>query len=114
MTGKPDVTGIILAGATTSYYIQAKDERLVEVLQIIKPEISNGPVICESGGMCRYITPGLFFLVKGDKIPVNKKHYLSSHHVIINFKNGYTDFDFSTISFRNNAFYINPFINKSE
>lgn len=99
-----DSSRMKLAGAKRVFYIQTLPEKLSEAFFSIYSEISNGPVVCESGGLIEIIEPGIFLLVKGDTIPEGKKHYLSQNPVIVRSVNGSPEFDSNCLDFRDNRF----------
>ncbi len=99
------------AGAKKVFYIQANHENLKEAFQTLIDEISNGAVVCESGGMHQFIKPGLFFLVRGNEIPENKKHYLAYNPIQVTYKQGIPNIDVRQISFNNNCFNFNEISN---
>lgn len=94
------------AGADKVFYIQSGQENLLEAFNTISPELHDCAVVCESGGLHEYIKPGLFFLIKGDDIPENKKHALGYNPFIVSYINNTASFDVSVIQFKENLFTI--------
>ncbi|MBI4645490.1 MAG: hypothetical protein HY738_02575 [Bacteroidia bacterium] len=62
-TGK-DTSRMLKAGAKKVYYIQVKNNNILEAIENIG-EIydAHTPVICESGGLRKFIKPGLFIFM---------------------------------------------------
>ncbi|MBW6492504.1 MAG: molybdenum cofactor guanylyltransferase [Lentimicrobium sp.] len=92
------------AGAKKVFYIQTIPEKLSDAINSIRNEISTGPVVCESGGLCKIIDPGVFIFVQEDTIPENKKHYLSHNPVAVKSLNGIPEFDIYNLSYSHNGF----------
>ncbi len=62
--GKTDSSRMLNAGASKVYYIQAKDDYLLKAIEtVLKRTDPTSPIICESGGLRKYVIPGLFFIV---------------------------------------------------
>ncbi len=80
-SGKKDSSRMLLAGASEVFYIEAKDEHLkYGIKNIIELIPHNEAVICESGSLVNYITPGLFVMMQHED-PENRK---TRHSSIIN------------------------------
>ena len=63
-TGK-DSSRMLAAGAHRSYFIMASDERLLTAFDnVVSLGGKDSFYICESGGLRRYIKPGLFIFIK--------------------------------------------------
>ncbi len=59
-----DSSRMLNAGASKVYYIQANDKHLLEAIETaLKRTGHTTPIICESGGLRKYLIPGLFFIV---------------------------------------------------
>jgi len=97
-----DSSRMLQAGAKKVFYIQAKQDNLEEAFNTISAELSCCPVICESGGLHRYIKPGLFLFVRGEEIPENKKAMSDYDPVIVSFNNSIANVDVGDIYFYNN------------
>lgn len=54
-----DSSRLLQSGANPSIYIQCKDEYLAEAITMILPLTQGKAVICESGGLTTYFTPGI-------------------------------------------------------
>lgn len=62
--GEKDSSRMLQSGANRVFYIEAKDDSLAEVINTLLPMIEKGhAVICESGGMRRWIEPSLLLLL---------------------------------------------------
>lgn len=62
-----DSSKMLQSGAGTVFYAQGPDSRLPEILSAIYKYTENRPTICESGGLRRFIVPGVYLLIKGDE-----------------------------------------------
>ena len=96
------------AGAAHSFYVQAVDGKIPELLQWLKNKWPKGLFICESGGMIDHIKPGLFFFLKIDPIPEERKRFLDLAPVVVNYTDGHSDFDIKKIVIENGAFKLSP------
>jgi len=94
------------AGAAHSFYVQAEDGKISELLQWLKNKWPKGLFICESGGMIDHIKPGLFFFLKTDPIPERKKRFLGLAPILVNYTDGHSNFDIKKIDIENGAFKL--------
>lgn len=61
-----DSSLLLQSGAKQSFYIQAYDTAVAEAFAIVSERIdSKSLIVCESGGLGKYITPGLLLFVEG-------------------------------------------------
>lgn len=76
-TGKEtDSSRFLYAGAIQVFYIQTRDEQLIEALnRVLKKVATDTPLLVESGGMRRFVTPGLHFHLLSEPQP---PHFSSS------------------------------------
>ena len=59
-----DSSRMLRSGAEKVYYIEVKDDHLAEAMKALMPLLpSEGPVICESGGIRQLIEPSLFIMI---------------------------------------------------
>ena len=92
------------AGAAHSFYVQAADDKIPELLQWLKNKWPTGLFVCESGGMIHHVTPGLFFFLKKGPIPEERKRLLDFNPVVVNYTHGQIDFDTKKVTIENGAF----------
>lgn len=64
---RKDSSKMLQSGAGTVFYAQGPDHRLPEILSAINEYTENRPTICESGGLRKYMVPGVYLLIKGDE-----------------------------------------------
>ncbi len=107
LTSNKDSSRMKQAGAKKVFYIQAKQEYLLEAISTLSSEIEHCAVVCESGGLHHYIKPSLFLFVKGTETPNEKKSVLNFNPIIVTYTNGVTDINVADIQFSNNCFTIN-------
>jgi hypothetical protein len=105
-----DSSRMLAAGADRSFFIMAADEELAGVIERIQSIVGDGAYyICESGGLRRYVNPGLFMIVSchGEKErkadPFNLKD-LADVFITCNGKN--IDFDMDSIIIAENRWKL--------
>lgn len=108
-TGK-DSSRLLAAGADSSYFIISSDEKLSEAIDKIQRTAGAGAYyICESGGLRRFVKPGLFMMVSchGEKErkadPFNLKD-LADVFITCNGKN--MDFDLNRVIIAENRWKL--------
>ena len=94
------------AGATKVYFVMAQQENLAAAFDFIKPQLQNGPVVCESGGLIEIVEPSLFLFVKRSGSIITKTHLLKYHPVTVTNDFQRFDFDERSIEFINNRIVI--------
>jgi len=100
-----DSSKILKAGAENVYYVQTKQDYLEDAFLKLLPFVSQGPVVCESGGLHTLIKPGLFIFVhKGKEIPENKRSYLEFNPLSVDVFATDTDIFKKNIIFENGKF----------
>lgn len=78
ISGMKDSSRLLRAGAVKVYYIETKDANLRDALNILlESEDISGPVICESGGMRKLITPSLFIMLTRPDLHENTPSFSS-------------------------------------
>jgi hypothetical protein len=81
---KKDSSLMLQAGASEVFFIQGDRSRIQEAFDHIKSHLTDGPVICESGGLHEYVEPGLFFfLKKGGSVTEGKQSALIYNPIIL-------------------------------
>jgi hypothetical protein len=99
-TGK-DSSRMLAAGASRSFFVVAAEDRLLAAIQQII-DITGKEVflICESGGIRRWVEPGLFLMVsrvgQKDKKPLSQDH-VAYEHIPISFDGDDFSFDLNRI-----------------
>ncbi|NOU59105.1 hypothetical protein [Marinifilum caeruleilacunae] len=108
--GSKDSNRLLSAGAKEVYYIQAKDDKLKEVLDLLDNMISSlGPVIIESGGLRNILKPGLFLMIENKnnkKLKPQTIDYRKLADVNIEFDGEQFNFDPKNIEFSNQKWVI--------
>lgn len=74
--GQPkDTSKMLEAGATRSFYIQARDHAVETAWNaFVKMIPKNHLIVCESRSLRRYIEPGLFIYLKSSSVQVEKPY----------------------------------------
>ena len=101
-----DSSLMLQSGAKKVFFIMAGEKGLKEGFEIIRNDISNHPVVCESGGLHQYITPGLFLFVSKTKIEREKRKYLIHNPVMVYNESNHLNFDVNSVSFDKNRIFI--------
>ncbi len=64
LSGHKDSSRMLVAGAKEVYYIQSEENGIADAFAILLKDLDKNHLwICESGGLRKYIRPGLFLLV---------------------------------------------------
>ena len=105
-----DSSRMLRSGARKVFYIQAGDKLLPTALMKLAPLWeSRKPVICESGGLINYLTPGLFFMLSRSDISGQKSaenHYdLVNRWIYPDEQN--IDLNIDAIAFSNSRWHLN-------
>ncbi|WP_423128219.1 hypothetical protein [Gaoshiqia sp. Z1-71] len=108
-----DSSRMLRAGAKKAFYIQAKENNLQDAWDILSAEITDCPVVCESGALHKLIKPGLFFFVCGNKVPENKQQIFAYHPVTVSFNHRVQTLEASQVHFQDNQFYYVPKSNQN-
>jgi hypothetical protein len=103
-----DSSRMLNAGADKVYFIQAEDSEIPNALELIQLN-KNEPVICETGGAGRFITPGLqIFLDSGQNDNELKNRDIKyKSDLIIRMKEERFDFDVDRITYHDKTWKIN-------
>lgn len=101
-----DSSLMLQAGAKKVFFVMAKQEHLHKAFKYLQKILSLNFIICESGGLQEFVTPGLHFFVKkvGEKIV--KTNLLEYSPIIINNEGKSFDFDIQNIELQNNKFNL--------
>ncbi|MCL3782152.1 hypothetical protein EMN47_17325 [Prolixibacteraceae bacterium JC049] len=77
-----DTARMIRAGAKEVFYIQAKDDQLLVLLEWMDSQINNDvPVLMETRGMGKVMEPGLALFIENG-ILGKECHWVFSHHLL--------------------------------
>jgi hypothetical protein len=69
-----DSSKMLKAGAHKVYYIESAERYISEALKIILSDIRFKPVICESGALRNFVSPGIFIFLEDRLISGNNKN----------------------------------------
>ena len=108
-TGK-DSSRMLSAGAYKSYFIMASDDQLTKVMyKIIGITGQDAYLIAESGGLRRWVEPGLFFIVNRNgqgEIKTGTREITKTEHTWITFDGQKPDFDINRIGIQDKAWIL--------
>lgn len=109
-TSGKDSSRLLEAGSSHVYYIQVKDEHLMDAFEDVLKYFDTGlPIVCESGGLRKFVKPGLFLLCnrKGKTVFKENTRYLEPlADKWINFDGSEFNFDFQSIFLVNNEWKL--------
>jgi hypothetical protein len=104
-TGK-DSSRMLAAGAQRSFFVVCEEEKLTESIRRIGAICGEDSyLICESGGLRRWIEPGLFLIVSSGVQKNSKpiaREMLEFEHLPISFDGVNFSFDLNRITIRDN------------
>jgi hypothetical protein len=73
-SSRKDSSLMLAAGALKSYFIMTLDENLGKAFKKLLPLIpENSCLVCESGGLRKWVVPGLFLILNNSIVPADKK-----------------------------------------
>ena len=107
-TGK-DSARMLQAGAEKVYYIQARESALPTVISFVKEFNKGVPVICESGGMIKYLTPACFIIMDRSNVGTTKKikeEYYNYPHLKLDFEKDSLQYWIDRIDIRNGVWQL--------
>ncbi len=96
-----DSSLMLQAGAKKVFFIMVHPENLETEIQNLKEILSDGIIICESGGLNDFVKPGVFLLVNKDNKRITKTHYLNFNPLIVNNDGKNFDLDLNRIDISN-------------
>lgn len=101
---KKDSSRMLQSGAKKVFYVQAKNEKLAETIQLISELIQqNQPVVIESGGLYNVIEPGFLFFVTGEN--AKKVIQIRKGTNVVKVNSGEVNyFEWDSIQFKNGKF----------
>ncbi len=106
-----DSSRMLKAGANRVFYVQTKtDKALPEVIKNLEYFWTKDvAVVCESGGLRRFVDPGLFVVCRSDQQTEIKPHLKKLESVVdqfILFQDAKFNFDLSRIEFENGKWIV--------
>ena len=106
-----DSSRMLQAGASKVYYIQTKDEFILDayknLLRIIGTEKY---IVCESGGLAYFVNAGVFLLIKDkNKTSKNISKLEKKATRIISSENNKTQFNIKTLSIAKNKWFVKKY-----
>ncbi|TNF42626.1 MAG: hypothetical protein EP310_05745 [Bacteroidetes bacterium] len=101
-----DSSLMLQAGAKQVFFVMAKREFYNEAVTRLLQLLPENLIVCESGGLHEWVTPGLFFMVKLKDETIVKTHLLVHSPIIINNDGQNFDFDINRLEFSNRKIII--------
>jgi hypothetical protein len=101
-----DSSLMLQAGAKKVYFVMVKPEFLNESTDKIIEFLPRNLIVCESGGLHEFVTPGLFLMVRRKDEEIVKKHLLHFSPIIVNNDGKNFDFDIHKLEFQNHKIKI--------
>jgi hypothetical protein len=101
-----DSSLMLQAGAKTVYFVTVEPENLDKAIEKLIQLLPNKPIVCESGGLHEFVSPGLFLMVKRAGEKTVKSHFLKYSPIMVNNNGENFDFNIQNIEFQNNKFNL--------
>jgi hypothetical protein len=101
-----DSSLMLQAGASKVYFVMVKPEHLKESIKKLIEFLPKNLIVCESGGLHEFVTPGLFLMVKRKDDEIVKKHLLPFFPKIVNNDGKNFDFDSQKLEFQDHQIKI--------
>ena len=101
-----DSSLMLQAGAKKVYFVMAKPEYLHEAVEHLVNILPNSLIVCESGGLNDWVTPGMFIMVKRKDEEIIKIHFLQHSPIIVDNDGENFDFQVQQLEFKNNQISI--------
>jgi hypothetical protein len=105
-TSLKDSSLMMKAGANKVYFVMVSQEYLSLAIEQLHSILNNKIIVCESGGLHEFVTPGLFLFVKRKGDEIVKTHLLEYSPIIVNNDGLNFDFDIQNIEFQNHKFSL--------
>lgn len=97
-----DSSLMLQAGASKVFFVMAKTGYLSEATEKLLQFLPENLIVCESGGLHEFVTPGIFLMVKRTGDEIVKTHLLNySPTIVVNDGKDF-DFDIRRLKFSNN------------
>lgn len=101
-----DSSLMLQAGAKRVYFVMVKPEHFYESIDKLIELLPNSLIVCESGGLHEFVSPGLFLMVKRKDDEIVKKHLLQYSPIIVNNNGKDFDFNIQKLGFKNHQIKI--------
>lgn len=101
-----DSSLMLQSGAKRVYFVMVKPEHFNESIDKMIELLPNSLIVCESGGLHEFISPGLFLMVKRKDDEIVKKHLLQYSPIIVNNDGKNFDLDIQKLVFKNHQIKI--------
>lgn len=101
-----DSSLMLKSGAKRVYFVMVKPEHFNESIDKLIELLPDNLIVCESGGLHEFVSPGLFLMVKRKDDEIVKKHLLQFSPVIVNNDGKNFDFDIQKLEFKNHQITI--------
>lgn len=102
-----DSSLMLQAGAKRVFFIMAEQENLSEAFSFIRQELEGHAIVCESGGLCEVVHPGLFLFVKAGEELIQKQHLLEYAPIVVSNVHKVFDFNIKSIGYKENQISFN-------
>lgn len=101
-----DSSLMLQAGAKQVFFVMAKREFFYEAVEKLLQLLPDNLIVCESGGLHDWVTPGLFFMVKHKNEEIVKTHLLAHSPILVNNDGQNFDLDINRLDFCNRQIII--------
>jgi hypothetical protein len=101
-----DSSLMLQSGADKVYFVMVKPEHFKDSINKLIELLPSNLIVCESGGLHEFVTPGLFLMVKRKDDEIVKKHLLRFSPTIVNNDGKKFDFDIQKLEFQNHQIKI--------
>ena len=94
-----DSSLMLQAGAKKVFFVMAQREVFYEAVEKLLQLLPDNLIVCESGGLHDWVTPGLFFMVKRTGEDIVKTDLLTHYPIIVNNDGQNFDFNINRLDF---------------
>jgi hypothetical protein len=101
-----DSSLMLQAGAKQVFFVMANRGFYYETIEILTQILPENLIVCESGGLYEWVSPGVFFMVKHKNEEIVKTHLLAHSPIIVNNDGKNFDFDINRLKFCNRRIII--------
>lgn len=106
-----DSARMLKAGASNVYFVQAADFYLRKVMEDVLHIVGyEKPIVCESGGLIKFVRPGIFLMLGRHDVSQKKKsvyHYEMLTDRWLSFDGKEFDINLNRIKFSDNSWQLN-------
>jgi hypothetical protein len=106
-----DSSLMLQAGAKQVYFAIIKPEDFMDATEHLIQFLPDNLIICESGGLHEFVSPGMFLMVKRKEDKIVKNHLLQYSPIIVNNDGKNFDFDIQKLEFNDHQIKIKKLIN---